>query len=539
MIRLLNILLRIAGVFAILLLSGFSYLRFAKVRGNALKINTWEKRVKQYMDLPQTSVYLASDKDIYIAGENLWYNAFILDAKTVELSELDHILYLQLVNTDTDSTVWKEMYPVVHGTSSGHVYLAPGLPAGKYILRAYTAHSFFRDQKNLYAVAPVQIVKEAAAIKNYGHPAATTSIEPGKRLNIRISGIQAAYTSKELVSLKITCTDATGKPMPAVISVSIFDRLFNNPAIDHDITSYYYEKKENYLTKQPFLPDSISGQVLGKKMTKQSLMLFNYNKSVTHFLSTDNNGKFFLDAENLSIGQRFFIKYFSEKDLHFKIADPFDTILALPVTDRYKEKTLLNTDHEVATNRLQYNNLLKEIVVRSTGREFADPYLGYLDSIAKFEGNTDYVGQCGWLNCPACGSGTKPIEGQVYSELKPGKKISVSSHPFSFGGDDYIKQPYHYPKYAEAALLEKFKMVVTKGFYQHAPFYSPDYEKEDRQLSDTRNVLYWNPLIITDQNGEAFIQFYTSDIKAAFIGRVAGVSLHGYVGSEQFSFPVR
>ena len=117
--------------------------------------------------------------------------------------------------------------------------------------------------------------------------------------------------------------------------------------------------------------------------------------------------------------------------------------------------------------------------------------------------------------------------------------MSVSSHPFSFGGDDYIKQPYHYPKYTAAALLQKFKMAVTKGFYQHSPFYSPDYEKEDRQLSDTRNVLYWNPLIITDQNGEATIQFYTSDIKAAFIGRVAGVSLNGAVGSAQFSFPVR
>ena len=392
MIRFLNILLRIIGVFAILVLSGFSYLRFAKVRSHALKTKTWENRVKQYRDLPQTSVYLSSDKDIYIAGENLWYNAFILDAQTVELSEQDHILYLQLVNTETDSTVWKEMYPVVHGTSSGHVYLAPALPAGKYMLRAYTAHSFFRDQTNLYAVTPIQIVKTAAAIKNYGRPAAAAPFQTGKRLNIRITGIQAAYTSKEPVSLKITSTDATGKPMPAVISISIFDRLFNNPAIDHDIASYYYEKKENYLTKKPFLPDSISGQVLGKKMSRQLLMLFNYNKSVTQFLSTDNNGKFFLDADNLSIGQRFFIKYFSEKDLHFQIADPFDTILALQVADRYKENPILHPDPDAGANRLQYNNLLKEIVVKSTGREFADPYLGYLDSIAKFEGNTDYVG---------------------------------------------------------------------------------------------------------------------------------------------------
>lgn len=536
MIKLLNILLRIIGAFAILFLITCLYFPYGKANAHALKINTWNKRIQAHRELPGTNVYLSSDKDIYIAGENLWYNAFVLDEQQVALTEQDHILYLQLVNTATDSTVWKEMYPVIHGTSSGHVYLAPTLPAGKYMLRAFTAHSYFRDQPYLYAVTPILIVKEAAAIKNMGR-AVADSFQTAKRLRVNISGIKPAYASKELVTLTIRTTDETGKPMPAVISMSVYDRLFNNPAIDHDIARYCYDHKEQSKDKKVLLPDSISGQIIAKKMSKQSLMLFNYNKSITHFLSTDNNGQFYLDAENLSIGQRFFIKYFSEKEMTFRIADPFDSILAQRITDKYNQKAIVKED--VSTNRLQYNNLLKEIEVKSKGRTFADPYLGFLDSIAKFEGNSDFVGQCGWLNCPACGSGTKPIEGVSYSELKPNKKLSVSSHPFSFTGDDFIKQAYHYPKYTEEELLKKFKMAVAKGFYQHAPFYSPDYEKEDTQLSDTRNVLYWNPLIITDQNGEATIQFYTSDIKAAFIGRLAAVSNDGYVGAANFSFPVR
>src|SRR6186713_552868 len=75
----------------------------------------------------ETSVYLASNKDIYIAGEDLWYNAFVLDAQTFALSEQDNILYLQLVKEDSDTVVWKEMYPVYHGVSAGHVYLPQNL----------------------------------------------------------------------------------------------------------------------------------------------------------------------------------------------------------------------------------------------------------------------------------------------------------------------------------------------------------------------------------------------------------------------------
>jgi hypothetical protein len=521
-------------------MAGYIFCTHANAR--ELKTKVWKERVKQYLQshqVPETSVYISSDKDIYIAGENLWYNAFILDPHTVELSELDHILYLQLVNTANDSTVWKEMYPVLHGTSSGHVYLAPTLAPGKYILRAYTAHSYFRDQKNLYAVTPIQIVKEPNTIKHNGQPVDETPFNRGKKLTINITGIKPTYTSKELVTLRITTTDETGKPMPAVITLKVYDRLFNNPASDHDILRYYYERKSTPLEKYSVIPDSIAGQITSKKLSQQSLMLFNYNKSITHFLSTDQKGKFYLDADNLAISQRFFIKYFSEKDLHIHISDPFDAILTFHPIDQYNEKTITKGEEHQTSNRLQYNNLLKEVTIKSKGREFGDPYLGFLDSIAKFEGNFDYVGQCGWLNCPACGSGTKPIEGVTYSELKPNKKLSATSHPFSFSGDDYIKQPYHYPKYTEEELLKKFKMVIAKGFYQHPPFYSPDYSKEDKQLSDTRNVLYWNPLIITDQNGEAILQFYTSDIQASFIGIAEGVSLNGYVGTGKLNFLVR
>lgn len=480
----------------------------------------------------QTSIYLSSDKDIYIAGENLWYSAFILDPTTTQLSDSDHILYLQLITTNTDSTVWKEMYPIVQGTSSGHVYLFPTLPEGEYVIRAFTAHSFFRHQEVLFYVKRIQIVKHPSAIKK------NRLYTPGdarEKLTVQITTNKSDYTSKELVTLKITTTDPTGKPAPAVICLSVYDALFNNAAMHHDFSAMLPPAN-----KQPILPDSIPGQIISKKIAPQSLMLFNYNRSITQVTSADSKGKFSLSPANLSISQRVFIKYFSEKEQTIRIADPFDSILAANPANVYNEDggIIMAELPPASNNLLQYNNLLKEIVIQSKGRQFSDPYFGYLDSIAKFEGNFDYVGQCGWLNCPACGSGTKPIEGMTYSELKPDKKIKANSHPFPFGADDYEKKPYHYPKYTEEELLKKFKMVITKGFYQHAPFYTPDYATADKQVSDTRNVLYWNPLILTNENGEATIQFYTSDIQSSFTIIATAVGINGNTGSNSSYFHV-
>lgn len=183
--------------------------------------------------------------------------------------------------------------------------------------------------------------------------------------------------------------------------------------------------------------------------------------------------------------------------------------------------------------------MLETVIVTGKPRGFNDKYLGHLDSLAKYEGNTDFVGSCGWLNCPACGNGTKPVEGNVYSELAESKKSQVSSHPFSFQSNEMRKVTYHYPQYTEEELLTKFKMTVTKGYYSTREFYQPDYDKESNENIDLRNTLLWKPEVITNQKGEATITFFCSDIKSKFIGFIEGVADDGLLGVQAIAFSVR
>jgi hypothetical protein len=68
--------------------------------------------------------------------------------------------------------------------------------------------------------------------------------------------------------------------------------------------------------------------------------------------------------------------------------------------------------------------------------------------------------------------------------------------------------------------------VISKSFY------TPKYvgPRQDAELPDLRNTIYWNPNIITDKNGEAEFSFYTSDSEGDYILILQGVDLTGNMG---------
>lgn len=405
-------------------------------------------------------------------------------------------------------------------------------------------------------------------------------LHPERQFNIHFSGLKAQYHPKEKVSIKVKTTDADGHPVPAVFSLSVYDNLFHHAEHPENIVSHYYlstqirgriydpayyfeaankdrkaaldlllltqgwrryawnkdAMKEGVSVLSDSLPAAlIATQKTGKTKQPVSLMLFNYNKTTTQVAVADNAGKFYLTPDHLAIGPRFFIKYISDKDYRIQVANPFDAIRktahpAVMLPDSRPPSVIIDTAY------IPYGKTLSAINVSAKGPAFSDRYVGYLDSIAKYEGNTDYVGLCGWLNCPDGPTSIKPVEGKVYHMFSS----SVTSHQHVILTNENHKDVvYHYPKYTEEELLRKFKMVVEKGYYQHKEFYEPDYDKESPDVSDTRNTLFWKPAIVTDKNGEATIEFFCSDVTRQFIGIAEGVTGAGVLGASQFNSGIR
>ena len=99
--------------------------------------------------------------------------------------------------------------------------------------------------------------------------------------------------------------------------------------------------------------------------------------------------------------------------------------------------------------------------------------------------------------------------------------------------------PYKYPEYSPSELLELFGIVRIKGFYGNREFYQPKHGVAEDPFPDNRNTLLWEPSLITDENGEAKLEFFCSDITTLFIGNIEGVDTNGLLGKQSFSFQVK
>ena len=93
---------------------------------------------ERYMQaLPQEKVYLHLDKSYYVAGEDIWFKAYAVDARTHQLAALSNVLYVELISP-AGQIVTKNIYRLENGLSSGDFELTDSMAAGTYQVRAYT-----------------------------------------------------------------------------------------------------------------------------------------------------------------------------------------------------------------------------------------------------------------------------------------------------------------------------------------------------------------------------------------------------------------
>ena len=88
--------------------------------------------------IPREDVYLHTDIDEYIAGENVWLNAYLFDRMCSKLSDGSDVIYAELLNSENQPVVQKKIC-IEKGAGPGFFILPDTLSTGVYVLRAYTA----------------------------------------------------------------------------------------------------------------------------------------------------------------------------------------------------------------------------------------------------------------------------------------------------------------------------------------------------------------------------------------------------------------
>ncbi|MCX6333717.1 MAG: hypothetical protein NT092_05350 [Bacteroidia bacterium] len=110
--------------------------------------------------IPWEEIYIHTDRDEYIAGEDIWFSAYLFDRQSFKLSLHSKIIYLELLNPLNNPLIQQKIL-LQDGPGQGHFRLADSLTSGTYTIRAYTkwmqnfspGNCFMKDI-NIYSSQP-------------------------------------------------------------------------------------------------------------------------------------------------------------------------------------------------------------------------------------------------------------------------------------------------------------------------------------------------------------------------------------------------
>ena len=322
----------------------------------------------------------------------------------------------------------------------------------------------------------------------------------------------------------------------------------------------------------PVIFDGTEGEVHATKKQKkaqamqQVVLAFNPGENDNKdFIPTDSAGRFRVAPAHLKTWQGGYVYLKplapSEFEPRISLTDPFQTINAIR---KFKELNYplpnsADTAKEMAAHPYVVGPLneieLGEVTVMGKKiNPFRDKYMGRLDSIAKLNLNNVWVCKHGFLHnyrtgyAHLIGSGppyricsdtmvTRPIEGKTY-ELVKYEDVGRADGKWIL--TDLTSVEYHYPKFTEEELLKMNNLSRVKAYYRHREFYQPNYDKgsDDYFSPDSRNTLLWAPSVVTNEKGEATLEFFCSDINTSFVGKIEGVSGEGLLGTKDVEFTV-
>jgi hypothetical protein len=96
-----------------------------------------QKFINYITSVPREEIYIHSDRDEYIAGEEMWFNVYLIDRQSFKPSSGSKIAYFELLNSENRPIVQKRIM-LEEGFGPGQIVLPDTLGTGIYTIRSYT-----------------------------------------------------------------------------------------------------------------------------------------------------------------------------------------------------------------------------------------------------------------------------------------------------------------------------------------------------------------------------------------------------------------
>ncbi len=139
----------------------------------ALVLNLCAQKIDSALNVlatqhPSEKIYIQYDKEYYVAGETIWFKAYLYsDGKP---SGISTNLYLQFTD-NKGRVIFNKQYPALGAVAKGNIDIPDSLSQGNYYIRALTAGMLNYDDvfvytKNIFVFNPSSLVTTSATVKS-------------------------------------------------------------------------------------------------------------------------------------------------------------------------------------------------------------------------------------------------------------------------------------------------------------------------------------------------------------------------------------
>lgn len=554
-----------------------------------LALSCWLPGFSQ--DVPQDyreSIYLQTDRDLYIVGEQVWMKVYKMDAHGNKPDNFSKVVYIELLNQAGYPVLQLKLHVPDKSGSAGFT-LSDTLSSGNYLLRAYTSwmknypardFSFrtislinpFRNMESIGVRSSIQVGEDADTC---------LTVQTDNGLLLELTSDSSTYGIREPVKVNIQASDLSGNPVEADLSVSVSRSCLYNDlrANNHDRVHLSGSEKPG---STPYLPELegviLSGTMLNsttdEPIASKKILLSIVGKAARcQIYKTKDKGEFYFNLDNSGV-QEIVIQpadsavsdYYVNLESDFHVG--YDHPLPGPF---YLDTTRLQALNQGIIN-MQIENIYKAY---RHGNSAANPEAPEIDFYGDPEYNiqiSDYVL-------------LKNIR-EVIKEIVPKVSVRVSKGKSSLWVDNGIDDLYfdntplvlvdgvpfddvdqvlnisitelerieviNLRYFLDGHMFEGIIHFITKegkmaglefdhaifrqayaAFSEESSFRGPLYSSDsvkNSPLADFRNTLYWNPDLHTREDGNTSFEFYTSDDTGDYTVIVEGISPDGKSG---------
>lgn len=238
--------------------------------------------------LPFENINLLTDRDLYLSGETIWFNAEVrLNTNQEPLSK---IIYIELFNANQRSIISKK-YRITDGQTIGSIDIPSEFISDVYFLRAYT-HYNKNFSADYYFMSAIQVINprvglpDIVAKKELGDSLSVNPYRIEENISVKDRQIVSVYKSEALEKTTELITLEVLNNQMQLISVAEFS-ISNKPiniAIPNSVFSnsglYYYmlkDESDSIIQVKAFIYKGISNSIpklelKGNKFAKRELI---------------------------------------------------------------------------------------------------------------------------------------------------------------------------------------------------------------------------------------------------------------------------